>query len=131
MRVLLVRLSPWKDVDRSTPHWFLYDAIRRASDTAFIDWSFFPDADTRKQRDDSGASWMSGSLSGQPSSTFDLILISNSCGVELINLPLLLQRSNLPLYASQRSDGYPLLLHRGLQHPRRTGPYHGNRGFLC
>jgi len=110
MKVLLVRLSPWKDVDRSTPHWFLYDAIRRASPEVYLDWSFFPDAAARKQLEVSGQPWMQGSLSGKSVREFDLVLISNSCGVELINLPLILKHSFLELYSSQRKESDPLIL---------------------
>jgi len=41
-KVLIVRLSPFLDVERSTPHSLLYKEIRASFKNAYIDFSFFP-----------------------------------------------------------------------------------------
>ncbi|HUX75622.1 MAG TPA: hypothetical protein VMY40_03145, partial [Anaerolineae bacterium] len=53
-RVLIVRLSPFRDVDKSIPHLFLFQEVRQALPDAFIDLAFFPTAAQRErfERDD-------------------------------------------------------------------------------
>jgi hypothetical protein len=42
LRVLIVRLSPFRDVVRSAPHLFLFQATRRALPDGYIDMAFLP-----------------------------------------------------------------------------------------
>ncbi|MEA3339365.1 MAG: radical SAM protein, partial [Chloroflexota bacterium] len=101
-RVLIARLSPFKDVDRSIPHLFLFQEVRRALPDAFVDLAFFPNANERELFERENVPFLIGAQSLRPPSEFDLILISNSYTLELINLPYLLIRSGIPLFASQR-----------------------------
>ena len=48
-RILILRLSPFRDVDRSTPHLFLFHAARRALPQAYIDLAFFPPRHDRER----------------------------------------------------------------------------------
>ena len=50
-QVLLVRLSPFVDVARSSPHLFLYGECRRVLPDAQIDFAWLPTAAQRKSRD--------------------------------------------------------------------------------
>ncbi len=101
-RVLIVRLSPFRDVDRSLPHLFLFHEVRRALPDAFIDMAFFPSAGERRLCGQEEIPFLIGTRSLRPVQDFDLVLISNAYTLELINLPYLLVHSGIPLFASQR-----------------------------
>jgi len=109
-RVLIARLSPLRDVDRSAPHLFLFHEVRRALPDAFIDLAFFPTAAEREVLDRRGLPYLIGAQSLRPAAAFDLVLISNAYTLELINLPYLLIRSGIPLFAGQRGPEWPILL---------------------
>ena len=109
-RVLIVRLSPFRDVDRSIPHLFLFQEVRRALPDAFIDLAFFPNASERALFERENIPFLIGSQSLRPAGEFNLLLISNAYTLELINLPYLLIRSGIPLFASQRGPEWPSIL---------------------
>lgn len=109
-RVLIVRLSPFRDVDRSIPHLFLFQEVRRALPDAFIDMAFFPAAGERELFEREGVPYLTGIQSLRPAGEFDLVLISNAYTLELINLPYLLIRSGIPLFSSQRGLEWPILI---------------------
>ncbi|MBN1642108.1 MAG: radical SAM protein [Anaerolineae bacterium] len=109
-RILIARLSPFRDVDRSIPHLYLFQEARRALPGAYIDLSFLPTVHERAQLAAHGLSPWIGTQSRQPAHAFDLILISNAYTLELINLPYLLLHAQIPLYASQRGDDDSILL---------------------
>jgi len=109
-RVLIVRLSPFRDVDRSTPHLFLFQALRRALPEVYIDMAFMPPRHDRERLMQAGAPLLYGCQSFRPLEDFDLVLISNSYVLELVNLPFLLLHSGVPLLASQRDDHWPPLI---------------------
>ena len=109
-RVLIVRLSPFRDVDRSIPHLFLYQEAQRALPGAYVDLAFFPTAHQRQALEETGLPFLLGTQSRQPAQAFDLVLISNAYTLELINLPYLLHRSGMPLYASARGPEWPVLI---------------------
>lgn len=100
-RVLVARLSPLRDVDRSFTHFLLFSEVRRALPEAFVDLAFFsPDAPQP----------LRGLDSGRPLTDFDLVLLSNAYTLELVNLPYVLRQSGLPLFAGEREEGPVLLL---------------------
>jgi radical SAM superfamily enzyme YgiQ (UPF0313 family)/ferredoxin len=109
-RILIVRLSPFRDVDRSIPHLFLFQEVRRALPRAFIDLAFFPSAVERELFDREAIPYLVGVQSRRPASEFDLVLISNAYTLELVNLPYLLVRSGIPLFSSQRGPEWPFLI---------------------
>jgi hypothetical protein len=109
-RVLIVRLSPFRDVDRSLPHLFLFHKVRQALPDAYIDLAFFPTAAQRELLEQEGIPLLLGAQSLRSADTFDLVLISNAYTLELINLPYLLIRSGIPLFASQRGPEWPVIL---------------------
>jgi hypothetical protein len=109
-RVLIVRLSPFRDVDRSLPHLFLFHEVRRAIPNAYIDLAFFPTAAQRELFEQENLPLLLGTQSLRSADEFDLVLISNAYTLELINLPYLLIRSGIPLFASQRGPKWPFIL---------------------
>ena len=110
LRVLIVRLSPFRDVDRSTPHLVLFQAVRRALRDAYIDLAFFPPRHDRERLGMGGVPWLTGVQSLHSAEDFDVVLISNAYTLELVNLPCLLLRSGIPLMASQRGEAWPPLI---------------------
>ena len=89
-RVLIVRLSPFRDVDRSIPHLFLFQEVRRALPDAYIDLAFFPSASERALFEREDMPFLIGTQSLRSAGEFDLVLVSNAYTLELINLPYLL-----------------------------------------
>ena len=108
--VLIVRLSPFRDVDRSLPHLFLFHEVRRALPDAFIDLAFFPSAGERALFERKGIPYLISVQSLRSADEFDLLIISNAYTLELINLPYLLIRSGIPLFSSQRGPEWPIIL---------------------
>ena len=109
-RVLALRLSPYRDVDRSTPHLFLAQAVREAVPPAYVDFCFFPVEADRRLLAASGVPLITGLESGRTLEDFDLALISCAYHLELLNLPFLLQGSGVPHWASERTEAFPPLL---------------------
>lgn len=107
LRVLIVRLSPFRDVVRSTPHLFLFQAVRRAVPGAYIDMAFFPASHDRERWLRDGVPLLIGTQSWHDAADFDLVLVSNSYTLELLNLPYLMRHSGVPLLASQRGAQWP------------------------
>lgn len=107
-RILIVRLSPWKDVDRSQAHLFLFSEARTALPGAFIDFSFFPEKADREllargtRGEGDAAPFFFGIASGRGVPEFDLVLVSNAFGLELVNLPWLFSTAGLPFRSSAR-----------------------------
>lgn len=110
VRVLVVRLSPFSDVERSTPHLFLFQAVRRVLPAAFIDFAFFPPRYDRERFLTHNIPLLVGTQSWREAGDFDLILISNAYTLELINLPYVLMNSGIPVMASERGETHPPLI---------------------
>ncbi|MGD1991667.1 MAG: radical SAM protein [Anaerolineae bacterium] len=110
LRVLIARLSPFSDVDRSTPHLFLFDAVRRAVPQSYVDFAFFPPRHDRERLKAAGVPLLVGIQSARSIEDFDLVLISNAYTLELVNLPVILLRSGIPPLASQRGERWPPLV---------------------
>lgn len=109
-RVLIARLSPFADVDRSLPHLFLFQEVRRALPQAYIDLAFFPARAERAWFERDQIPPLFGIQSLRSAEDFGLVLFSNAYVLELINLPYLLLRTGLPLYASERGLSHPILI---------------------
>jgi hypothetical protein len=114
-RILIVRLSTWKDVDISTPHLVLFDEARRALPDAFIDFAFLPSAGGRKSCEQASIPWFCGLASGRPPRDFDLVMVSNAFALELVNLPWFFATAGIPLLASAREseDDLPIVIAGG------------------
>jgi len=105
-----MRLSPFVDVERSTPHLFLAREVRTALPDAFIDMAFLPPAHDARILLDAGLPLIIGTQAGGVFADFDLILASNSWLLEQVNLPYLLFHSDVPLWASERGPQWPALI---------------------
>ena len=109
-RLLIARLSPLRDVDRSLPHRLLFHEVRRALPGACVDLAFFPPVGARDTLHP-----LTGICSCRPARDFDLVLVSNAYILELLNLPYLLLRSGIPLFAGERGEDDPVVLLGGSQ----------------
>ncbi len=103
-RVLIVRLSGSRDVERSTPHLFLFGECRRSLPDAYLDFAFLPGPRDRALLSRHGVPWFFGVASARPVGDFDLVLVSNSYSLELFNLPYLFSSAGLPLRAKARRN---------------------------
>ncbi len=101
-RILILRLSPFRDVVHSSSHHFLADAARRAVAGVGIDFAFLPPDPPSPH-----AAAVAGVLTGKPLTAFDLVLVSNAFVLEAVNLPYLLHRCGLSPWASERPAGCP------------------------
>jgi len=104
---LIVRLSPFADIERSTPHVFLAREIRAALPDAFIDMAFLPRAEDARVFEEAGLPLLIGTQSHRSVEDFDLVLVSNSWLLEQVNLPYLLAHSGIPLWAGTRGEQWP------------------------
>ncbi|MGO8692415.1 MAG: radical SAM protein [Rectinemataceae bacterium] len=109
-RVLVVRLSGFRDVQTSSSHLVLFSETRRALPSAFVDFAFFPERQDRGILENRRLPWFSGLVSGHSPRDFDLVLVSNAFGLELVNLPYLFSTAHIPPRASQRGEGEPIVI---------------------
>jgi len=114
-RILIVRLSPWRDVDISTPHLVLFDEIRSSLAEAYLDFAFMPTAADRKALSSRDLPWFFGRASGRSPQDFDIIMISNAFALELVNLPYLFATAGMPMSAASRAllDSQPIVIAGG------------------
>jgi radical SAM superfamily enzyme YgiQ (UPF0313 family) len=114
-RILIARLSPWRDVDISTSHLILFEEARKARPDAFIDFAFLPTVADRRKLDNLGLPWFFGRASRKGPADFDLVMVSNAYTLETVNLPWLLAKSGLPLSARERAlrDDMPIIVAGG------------------
>ncbi len=107
LRVLIARLSPFADVQRSTPHLFLCREARAALPDAYIDMSFLPLRHDAALLEGAGLPLLLGTQSHRAATDFDVVLVSNSWLLEQANLPYLLSHSGIPVWSRERDDGWP------------------------
>ncbi|HET6487765.1 MAG TPA: radical SAM protein [Spirochaetia bacterium] len=109
-RVLILRLSCFRDVARSSTHVLLAREIRASLPHAWIDMAFLPLRSDGLEMEAAGLPLILGTQSLRPLRDFDLVLVSNSYLLEQVNLPFLLRRSGVPVWSSQRDEGWPILV---------------------
>ena len=110
MRILILRLSPFADVQKSTPHTFLFREARSALPGAYIDMAFLPRPADAALLADAGMPLILGTQSQRSLIDFDVVLVSNSWLLEQVNLPFLFSRSGAPLWASARGEQWPPII---------------------
>jgi hypothetical protein len=110
LRALVVRLSSFRDVDRSSTHLVLARELRRGLPDAFVDLAFLPVPEDRALLERHGVPLLVGTQSHRTIEEFDLVLASTSCLPELVNLPLLLARSHVPVWSSGRDEDWPIVV---------------------
>ena len=106
-RILILRLSPFTDVQKSTPHNFLFQEVRAALPGAFIDMAFLPRPADAAMLAEAGIPLILGTQSRRALIDFDIVLVSNSWLLEQVNLPFLFSRSGMPIWASARGEQWP------------------------
>ncbi len=112
MRVLIVRLSPLQNVRESITHHFLFQEVRRSLPSAYIDYAFFPNPKNIPLFTINKIPFFIGIQSLRPISDFDLVLVSNSFTLELINLPYFFLNTGIPALKSERHSK-PLVIMGG------------------
>jgi radical SAM superfamily enzyme YgiQ (UPF0313 family) len=110
LRVLVARLSTYRDVAQSTSHQVVAALARSAG--AFVDFAYLPpprDAETFREE---GIPFLFGTTTKRPAVDFDIIAFSCSYILELLNLPLMLAHSGIPLTKSERlnKQDIPLII---------------------
>ena len=110
LRVLILRLSAWRDVSNSAPHLFLAQHVRRALPEAWIDFAFLPQPDDCRLLRAAQLPLAPGVQSRRGLAAFDLVLVSNSFTLETVNLPLLLLDAGLAPWADERPAGAPTVI---------------------
>ena len=93
LRILILRLSPLRDVASSATHLFLADAAQRALPGVTVSFAFLPPP--------GGCSVFAA---------VDLVLVSNSFVLEAINLPWLLAEAGIAPWAGERSGDFPAIV---------------------
>ncbi|HVO40220.1 MAG TPA: radical SAM protein, partial [Spirochaetia bacterium] len=109
-RVLILRLSRFDDVQRSSPHLFLAHELRAADARAYVDMAFLPGREDARVLQEMGLPAILGTQSGRGLREFGLVLVSNSYILELVNLPWLLARSGVPFWAGERDNRWPPII---------------------
>jgi hypothetical protein len=92
-RILILRLSPLRDVAASASHLFLADAVQRALPGATVTFAFLPAP--------GGPSVFTG---------VDLVLVSNAFVLEAINLPWWLLDAGAAPWAGERPADFPAVV---------------------
>jgi radical SAM superfamily enzyme YgiQ (UPF0313 family) len=110
LRVLVVRLSSFRDVDRSSTHLVLARELRRDLPGAFVDLAFLPVPEDRALMERHGVPLLVGIQSHRTIEEFDLVLVSTSCLPELVNLPFMLARSHVPVWSRARNEDWPIIV---------------------
>jgi hypothetical protein len=108
--VLIVRLSPFSDVERSSPHLFLAKEAREALPDGYVDMAFLPGVTDARTLQEAGLPLLIGTQSHRALAEFDLVMASNSWLLEQVNLPFLLSRSGVPVWAKERGEQWPALI---------------------
>jgi len=101
-RILIIRLSPFPNIRESITHHFLFQEARLALPSAYIDFAFFPNPKNIRFFIDNKIPFFLGIQSLHSIADFDLVLISNSFTLEVLNLPFLFQNSGLPSLKKER-----------------------------
>jgi hypothetical protein len=100
-RVLFSRLSTSRDTGVSFTHTLLYQTAA-SIDGIYPDLSYLPPPNDTALFDQESVPWLLGTTSKQCASAFDCIAVSNAVIQELVNLPVVLRKSNIPLAKTGR-----------------------------
>jgi radical SAM superfamily enzyme YgiQ (UPF0313 family) len=81
----------------------LYEIIRSINNV-YIDMSFLPPPKDGQLFGADGIPWLLGTSSKRGGRSFDVIAVSNSIVQEIVNLPIMLNKSGIPLSKSERCE---------------------------
>ncbi len=110
-RVLVARLSSHRDTADSFTHKLLYQLLARI-DGVFPDLSWLPPPADAEIFDRDHVPWLCGATSKCGAVDFNVVAISLSIVQELLNVPVMLEKSAIPLKKSERlaQPSLPLVL---------------------
>jgi radical SAM superfamily enzyme YgiQ (UPF0313 family) len=100
-RVLITRLSTWRDTADSFTHKLIYQIISRI-DGAYPDLAYLPPPGDTEIFDRDDVPWLLGATSKYAARDFTVIALSLSIVQELLNIPAMLQKSGIPLSKRER-----------------------------
>jgi len=103
VRFLICRLSTYRDVSASISHG-LVAQIAQEVEGVFTDFAFLPPPKDMEVMTTSNIPLWVGATTKEPPCAFDVLGISNSFVLELLNLPKLLLASGIPLFKNERMD---------------------------
>ncbi len=110
IKVLFVRLSSYFDVSSGITHQYLYQ-MGTSLEGCYMDMAFLPPERDEQIMRESGIPLLVGTTSKEPALNFDVIAICNSVLQELVNLPVLLEYSSIPLSREEREkNNSPLII---------------------
>lgn len=111
LRFLVCRLSTYRDVSASLSH-PLVAQIAQEVEGVFTDFAFLPPPKDLEIMTASRIPLWVGTTTKEPPCSFDVLGISNSFVLELLNLPKLLHFSGIPLFKNERMmrSGIPLIV---------------------
>lgn len=101
LRFLICRLSTYRDVSASISH-SIVAQIAQEINGVFTDFAFLPPPKDTEIMTTSKIPLWTGTTSKEPPCAFDVLGISNSFVLELLNLPKLLHFSGIPLFKNNR-----------------------------
>lgn len=101
LRVLVARLSTWDDTTESHTHNALHAILADLADV-YPDLSWVPPFGDGERMTQAGIPWLFGTTSRKGATEFDCIALSNALVQEIVNIPVVLERSGIPLRRSER-----------------------------
>lgn len=110
-RVLFARLSTYSDVASSFTHSYLYQLASEIPG-CFPDISYLPPGNDIKIFERDNIPLLLGTQTKFGPAAFDVIGFSNSIVQELLNIPIVLRKSGIPVYKSERlkRDDIPMVI---------------------
>jgi hypothetical protein len=110
-RILIARLSTYFDTAESFSHKILYRIAARL-DTVFPDISYLPPLNDGPVFARDAIPWLLGTGTKRGPLDFDMVAFSNAIVQELVNVPVMLKKSGIPLKKSERLEdaSVPLII---------------------
>jgi len=117
-RLLIARLSTWRDTADSFPHLLLY-ALAAGIEDVFPDLAYLPPRPDLRLYAEGNVPWWLGIVTRKAPRAFDMIGISNATILELVNLPRLMRTAGLPERPAERlrDPTVPILILGGANAP--------------
>ncbi|MHC4663459.1 MAG: radical SAM protein [Planctomycetota bacterium] len=110
LRVLVARLSTYRDVSQSISHGLVAQLFRTAG--AYVDFAYLPPPRDIEFLRSERVPLLFGTTSKHPATDFDIVAFSCSYILETVNIPILLSGSGIPYARSERldRDDIPLII---------------------
>ena len=111
LRVLIARLSTYRDTSQSLTHKLLYQLLV-AVDGVYPDLAYLPPPKDAELMSRDGVPWLLGTTSKRGPRDFSVIAFSLSLVQEMINIPVMLDKSGIPPGKQERlaDESIPLVI---------------------